>query len=855
MKKLLLVICAMLSLNILTAQKNVLIEEATGTWCTYCPSGIYYIDSLIREYDNVIAIAVHTNASSYDPMAYEEYFQKLNFTSAPSATIGRRYANKNTEEWFNFVQQEAAQKAKSTVSVETTFDEATRLLTAVVTVTALENIEGTYRISGVVTEDAVTGLAPFYNQQNIYAQFAYYPMGGFENLPNPIPASRIAYDHVARQLLGTFEGEAGFPTGLAAGQSHAQTFTYYIPEEYDHNYIRVVGILLDNNGLVDNAGISKYANGEDNAAPKFTSTPITENYAAVEYLYDIYVHDTDDKNLTIQVQAKPEWLNFEQHDNKSASIYGFTDKEGEYEVVLSVSDGETTTLQSYTIVVGSPLNASWETLGERAFSTIGYGFIFGTCSYDGKIYAFLHESGFPALYEYEPNTNKWNKMVTPMDDMGYDGGIVAGTDGVYVTYVLKNGWIKVQKYADGQWTDLSFGKFGAVPKIAIDAENTVYIAFNDADENNYYFVDRLYNGNWENVGENYVTAGGGSWARLALDSNGTPYVSWADFYAGNKMYVSKLVGEIWLQVGSATVSEEYFIGKNSQDLAIDINGNIYLAYCASGTNYLTVLRYDGEEWVLMGENVADGPIKGIDVAIDSDQNFYVAYADGNMSDKLSVLKYDGTAWNYVGQRAFTESGTDSYFAMNLHDNSPCVVYTDIAMSSKASAKYYKLSNFLYPPYNLKAQFKDEAIELTWDAPLASEPTKYNIYRNDALIGNTALTSYVDEDLESGQYTYTYAVSAVYEDGESEKTTPVTISWTVSVMENNAVMFMMYPNPAENYITIESGNDAEVKIYSVNGQMISQQNISEGVNTIDISNLNAGMYFVNVNGTMLKIVKK
>ena len=63
MKKLLLVICAMLSLNIAMAQKNVLVEEVTGTWCNNCPSGIYYIDSLQHVYDNVIAIAVHTNGN------------------------------------------------------------------------------------------------------------------------------------------------------------------------------------------------------------------------------------------------------------------------------------------------------------------------------------------------------------------------------------------------------------------------------------------------------------------------------------------------------------------------------------------------------------------------------------------------------------------------------------------------------------------------------------------------------------------------------------------------------------------------------------------------------------------------
>ena len=848
MKKLLLVICAMLSLNILTAQKNVLLEEATGTWCAYCPSGMYYIDSLQNMYDNVIAIAVHTK----DPMAYEEYFEKLGFDSAPTATIGRRYAKKNTDEWFGFVQQEMQQQPKSTITVETQFDEATRLMTAVITITALENIEGNYHVGGVVVEDAVTGTTSQYNQSNIYAQYAYFPMGGYENMTDPIPASRIAYDHVARQLLGGFEGET-FPT-LAKDQTFSMTFTYTVPEEYNHNYISVVGMLIDANGSIDNVSKSVYLNGMSNAAPKFTSTPMVENNASVEYLYDIYVHDTDDKNLTVSVEQKPEWLSFEQYDNKSAAIYGITNEPGEYEVVLKVTDGEAETLQPYTIVVSDPLTANWETMGERAFTSVGYGYIYGSCSYNGNVYMLMNESNFPTVYEFNPQTNSWQRLVTPMDEMGYDGNMAAGTDGVYITYTIKsNSQIKVKKYANGEWTEVgNIGKIGSVPKIAIDANNVVYVGFNDAGEGNRYYVNRFINGNWENVGASYITAGGGSWARLALDKNGIPYVSWVDFYKGNYMYVSQLVGELWMQVGNGEVSD-ITIDKGYQDLAIDANGNIYLAYCATGTNLLTVYRYNGSEWESLGEDVASGSVKGIDVAIDDEQNFYVAYADMNMGDKMSVVKYDGEAWSYVGQRAFTESSVDSYFSMALLNNSPCVVYADIAMGYKASAKYYKINDFLYPPYNLKATVSGDNVSLTWLAPMSGSPVKYNVYRNDALIGNTAQLVYDDEDLESG--VYSYSVSAVYEDGESEKTIPVTAQITVSIAENNEIAFVMYPNPAENYINIESAENAEVKIYSISGQMLSQQSISEGVNTIDISDLNAGMYFVRVNNTMVKIGKK
>ena len=849
MKKLLLVICAMLSLNILTAQKNVLLEEATGTWCSYCPTGIYYIDSLMHTYDNVIAIAIHTN----DVMACEDYFEKAKFTSAPSANIGRRFTGKNTDEWFASVQDEMNYAPKASVVVTTQFEEATRLLTAIVTVTALENMEGTYTVGGVVCEDAVSGTTSQYNQANQYSNY-YFPVGGFENLPNPVPAYRIAYDHVARQLLSPYEGETGFPMTLAKGQSFAQTFTYYLPEAYDHNYIRVVGIVLNENGTVDNAGISAYANGKTNAAPKFTSVPVFDVPAGTEYIYDVYFHDTDNKDVVVSVEQKPEWLTLKQIDRKSAKLSGVPAQAGEYIVVLKVSDGADATYQEFTITVKDALNASWETLGERAFTQVGYGFIFGTCSYNGDVYTFLYESGFPALYRYDSKNKTWKKLATIMEEMGYDGSIAAGTDGVYVTYNLKsNNLIKVMKYANDEWSEVSnIGKIGSVPKIAVDAQNSVYVAFNDAGEGNRYYLNRYKNGNWETMGS-YITSGGGSWARLALDSKGVPYVSWVDFYAGNKMYVSKLVGELWLTIGNAPVSEENFIAKNCQDVAIDANGNIYLAYVVKGTEQLAVYRHNGADWEMLGDNVADGTVKGIDVAVDSENNFYVAYADGSFGDKVSVMKYNGTEWSYVGQRAFTESSTDTYMAMTLHNESPCVVYTDIAMGSKASAKYYQLADQFSPVSNLEARVvSDNDIELTWNAPINAEPTKYNIYRNDALIGNTAKTSYVDEDLESG--VYNYAVTAVYEDGESEKAT-ATATLTVSVAENNEVVFTMYPNPAKDFVTIESAKDAVVKIYSVNGQMLSQQNISEGINTIDLSNLNAGMYFISVDETMVKIVKK
>lgn len=855
MKKFLLIICVIMSLNVLTAQKNVLFEEATGTWCQYCPAGIYYMDSLQGVYGNVIPISVHIN----DVMANPVYANATGMNLAPSANIGRRYIEKDYNDWFNFVAQEMAIPAKATISIDNQFDEATRVLISTVSVTALETLSSEYKIAAIVCEDAVTGPAPQYNQANQFSN-GYLQMGGYELLPNPIPANRIAYDHVGRELLGGYDGEA-MPTTLAAGETYSKSFSYTIPEEYNHNYINVVGLLINPDETIDNAEKSSYLNGQDNAAPKFTSTPITDNYALVNYLYNIYVHDTDDKDLTISVEEKPEWLTFEQYDSRSAALYGMTTTPGEYEVVIKVTDGETETLQSYTLVVSEPLEAAWEYLGLRGITESSvYMYLFGSCAHNGNAYLFVKEYGCPAVYKYDGPTGQWGKLGFLGDVMAYDGSITVDQNGVvYIVYALMgdqqtdyDDMIQVKKFENDQWSDVgNFGRAGGVPKLAMGNDNVLYLSFKDYGENNRYFVYRFINNDWERLGGE---VSGGTWAKLTLDNNNTPYVSWVDTYAGNILYVSKLVGEVWIKVSGEAVSSEgcYYY----QDLAVDNDGNIYVAYCGYPSNILTTYRYNGTAWESIGSDLTSSlPIKGIDVALDNQQNFYVSFSDMNMENRMTTVKYDGEEWAFVGQRAYSDPG-DSYMSMAMLDNNPCVFYTDVTNGNKASAMYYMPYNFLFPPYNLALEVVDNKdIVLTWDAPQTSEmtPTSYNIYRNDSKIGNTAQLTYTDEDLSSGVYRYT--VTAVYEDGESSPAGPVTVEITVSITENNEIAFVLYPNPAENIVTIESVKDAEIKIYSVNGQLVSQQNIAEGINNIDISELNAGLYFINVNGTMVKIVKK
>lgn len=74
-------------------QKNVLIEDYTGTWCQYCPRVIYGIQKVESENIKAYPVAIHRYNSSIDPFnftdgsALESY---LNITGYPTAMLNRK---------------------------------------------------------------------------------------------------------------------------------------------------------------------------------------------------------------------------------------------------------------------------------------------------------------------------------------------------------------------------------------------------------------------------------------------------------------------------------------------------------------------------------------------------------------------------------------------------------------------------------------------------------------------------------------------------------------------------------------------------------------------------------------------
>lgn len=76
--------------------------------------------------------------------------------------------------------------------------------------------------------------------------------------------------------------------------------------------------------------------------------------------------------------------------------------------------------------------------------------------------------------------------------------------------------------------------------------------------------------------------------------------------------------------------------------------------------------------------------------------------------------------------------------------------------------------------------------------------------------------------------------------------------TMSLPENDGSAFSLYPNPATDVVTVKSGNDINLTaaaVYDLSGKLLMQQQFSvSSENTVNISDLPAGIYLMQLTGS-------
>ena len=245
------------------AGKIVVGEEATGTWCQWCPRGAVYMDLFQEQYsDYWIGIAVHNG----DPMTDVVYDAGIGtmIGGYPSAVVDRGADVDPSAMNADFLDRLLTEPT-GVIMNGATWDPVSRVLEVSVKSTFLQSVTNSYKLACALTEDGVTGTDASYNQSNAYAGGGNGVMGGYESLPSSVPAAQMVYDHVARSIAPSFEGSSiFFPATVNAGESVISNYSFTLPADWDENNMHIVGLLILPDGRIDNAGSTTIAEAVSN---------------------------------------------------------------------------------------------------------------------------------------------------------------------------------------------------------------------------------------------------------------------------------------------------------------------------------------------------------------------------------------------------------------------------------------------------------------------------------------------------------------------------------------------------------------------------------------------------------------
>ena len=180
---------------------------------------------------------------------------------------------------------------------------------------------------------------------------------------------------------------------------------------------------------------------------------------------------------------------------------------------------------------------------------------------------------------------------------------------------------------------------------------------------------------------------------------------------------------------------------------------------------------------------------------------------------------------------------------------------------------YPYTSHCYPIQNLSLNENDDEKTLTWEAPEEGTPASYKVYINGQLVSeNGTALSY---DFSTEEKAFTAEVIAVYKDGKTsvgvaklfgeieEGPIEPELPNDTTYIKEHSTSLQVYPNPANDRLYIKAETEiVEVTVYDVYGRhQVTETPSHQEKTSVNVSNLNAGIYFVKINTKNGEIVKR
>jgi len=285
-------------------------------------------------------------------------------------------------------------------------------------------------------------------------------------------------------------------------------------------------------------------------------------------------------------------------------------------------------------------------------------------------------------------------------------------------------------------------------------------------------------------------------------------------------------------------------------IAIDSDGTPYATFRdVSASNKASLMRFDGSNWQFVGEGgFSAGIVRGlVNLSFDKNDTPYVLYID-DTSGKPTLMTYDGTLWKILGTPSFTSQEVTSASLALSPDNIPYVV----AGHTEAFAYKFNTSASLSGPseacegatvtYSIPEQI--EGATYSWSLPLGWSGSS-STNEIEVVPSNTGGTISV---------TSTSGCGTPFTSNKNVIVDCTVTSLTKSSDENETLQ--LWPNPTEESLTLQAlYKMEEVIIYNVMGKEVFRKAVNSADATFNVSNLPAGIYYLQGEMNTVKFMKK
>ena len=247
--------------------RRIVMEEATGTWCGWCPRGMMTIEQMKKKYpDNFIAIAIHNDYEMQVGNSYRPFLDMV--TSYPSAYINR----KEKIDLSPFDLEDMKDKGEAKVTTQARCLSAKEVEVESETVFGFsDNGTTEYRLAYVVTEDNV---GP-YMQANAYSNPTakdnpYDLMNWWVHQDSRVT---MTFNEVAREIFDYNGVEGLLPRGVVEGETYKTKYTLTVPDNVkDLSNVRIVTLILDTRtGEILNADLCSLSDIPDTSISNITT--------------------------------------------------------------------------------------------------------------------------------------------------------------------------------------------------------------------------------------------------------------------------------------------------------------------------------------------------------------------------------------------------------------------------------------------------------------------------------------------------------------------------------------------------------------------------------------------------------